>query len=117
MGETVVIKKSRNNQKYISKGERGTYNSENKLNELTGKEWIKFTKSWFIHYPPRSEDKKILHPASFPETLIQEFIEFFTKKGQSGNLKDEQFIPDILAVKQVKINWGRVCRIIRSGLV
>lgn len=54
----------------------------NKLNELTGKEWIKFTKSWFIHNPPRREKSKMLHPACFPETLIQEFIRFFTKKYQ-----------------------------------
>lgn len=52
----------------------------NKLNELSGKEWIKFTKSWFIHNPPRREHSKLLHPACFPETLIQEFIKFFTKR-------------------------------------
>jgi DNA modification methylase len=54
----------------------------NKLNELSGKEWIKFTKSWFIHNPPRRESSKMLHPACFPETLVREFIEFFTKKHQ-----------------------------------
>lgn len=54
---------------------------ENKLNELSGKEWIKFTKSWFIHNPP-PRDNKILHPASFPESLVGEFIRFFTKRGQ-----------------------------------
>jgi len=54
----------------------------NRLNELTGREWIKFTKSWVIHNPPPRESSKTLHPACFPETLIREFIEFFTKKGQ-----------------------------------
>jgi len=80
---------------------------ENKLNELSGKEWIKFTKSWvvynskgekvtnynrpenrkvsekswFIHSPPPRDDDKIKHPASFPESLVREFIEFFTKRG------------------------------------
>ena len=54
----------------------------NKLNELTGKEWIKFTKTWFIHNPPPRGKTKILHPASFPETLIEEFIKFFTKRNQ-----------------------------------
>lgn len=58
------------------------YSRTNKLNELTGKEWIKFTKSWFIHNPPKRENSKMLHPACFPETLVQEFIEFFTKKYQ-----------------------------------
>lgn len=81
---------------------------KNKLNDLSGKEWIKFTKSWaiydsrgnkvsnynrpenrkvsekswFIHVPPPREDDKIKHPASFPESLVKEFIEFFTKKGE-----------------------------------
>jgi DNA modification methylase len=80
----------------------------NKLNELSGTEWIKFTKSWavfnskgnkvinynrddtrkitlrswFIHNPPPREPDKILHPASFPETMIKEFILFFTKRGE-----------------------------------
>ncbi|MEN8192506.1 MAG: DNA methyltransferase [Bacteroidota bacterium] len=52
---------------------------KNKLNDLTGKEWIKFTKSWFIHRPPRRKDNEILHPAKYPETLVEEFIKFFTK--------------------------------------
>ncbi len=53
----------------------------NRLNQLSGKEWIKFTKSWFIHNPPRRDRTKIVHPAGFPETLVQQFIEFFTKPG------------------------------------
>jgi DNA modification methylase len=79
----------------------------NKLNDLSGKEWLKFTKSWavynseggkicdynkpenrrisekswFIHVPPPRDNDKIKHPASFPESLIREFIEFFTKTG------------------------------------
>ena len=52
---------------------------QNKINDLSGKEWLKFQKSWFIHNPPPRKKKVLLHPAKFPETLIQEFIEFFTK--------------------------------------
>jgi len=55
---------------------------ENKLNNLSGKEWIKFTKSWFIHRPPRREKEEVLHPAKFPETLVKEFILFFTKENE-----------------------------------
>jgi DNA modification methylase len=55
----------------------------NRLNDLASKEWLKFQKSWFIHNPPpRRKDVK-RHPAKFPETLAQEFIEFFTKQGQT----------------------------------
>lgn len=70
-------------QEKIDLGERGFYSPSNKLNELTGKEWIKFTKSWFVHNPPpRRKDDEWLHPAKFPESLAREFIEFFTKPGE-----------------------------------
>ena len=70
------------NKKIIDFGDRGKYNSLNKLNHLTGKEWIKFTKSWFIHKPTKRKKDVELHPAKFPESLAREFIEFFTKKDQ-----------------------------------
>ncbi len=54
----------------------------NRLNALTSKEWLKFQKSWFVHNPPRRQKEVLRHPAKFPETLAQEFIEFFTKPGQ-----------------------------------
>ena len=56
---------------------------KNKLNDLSGKEWLKFQKSWFLHNPPPRKKNVLLHPAKFPETLIQEFIEFFTKSGMN----------------------------------
>ncbi len=67
-------------EKFIDLGERGRYNLDNKLNNLTGKEWIKFTKSWFVHRPKKRNETEILHPAKFPESLVKEFIEFFTKE-------------------------------------
>jgi DNA modification methylase len=54
----------------------------NRLNDLSPKEWIKFQKSWFVHDPPRRRTEVLRHPAKFPETLAQEFVEFFTKKEQ-----------------------------------
>jgi DNA modification methylase len=56
---------------------------ENKLNDLSGKEWLKFQKSWFIHNPPPRKKNVLQHPAKYPETMVQEFIEFFTKKGMN----------------------------------
>ena len=67
---------------YVDLGDRGRYNAKNKLNDLTGKEWIKFSKSWFVHRPPRRKEDELLHPAKFPESLIEEFISFFTKEGE-----------------------------------
>jgi len=51
----------------------------NRLNDLSGTDWIKFTKSWFKHTPPPRDRTKLIHPAGFPETLVREFVEFFTK--------------------------------------
>lgn len=56
---------------------------KNKLNDLTNKEWLKFQKSWFIHNPPPRKKGVLMHPAKFPETMAQEFIEFFTKRGET----------------------------------
>jgi len=55
----------------------------NRMNDLTNKDWLKFQKSWFIHNPPPRKKGVLRHPAKFPETLVQEFIEFFTKSGQN----------------------------------
>lgn len=80
--------------------EKNKYNQEtpvnpvhpkNKLNGLTGKEWILFTKSWFVfnalpsdlkeerETTPKTDD----HPATFSPTMVSEFIRFFTKEGQT----------------------------------
>lgn len=55
----------------------------NKLNDLDPKTWLKFQKSWFIHNPPPRKKGVMVHPAKFPETMAQEFVEFFTKTGET----------------------------------
>jgi DNA modification methylase len=55
----------------------------NRLNDLSPKAWLKFQKSWFVHNPPPRQKNVLRHPAKFPETLAQGFIEFFTKPGQA----------------------------------
>jgi len=69
-----------NNGLYL--GQRGIYDNRNRLNDLTGKEWVIFTRSWFVHNPAARSREEILHPAKFPESLIAEFINFFTKKNE-----------------------------------
>lgn len=80
-------------KKTIDLGERGNYHTNNKLNNLTGKEWVKFTKSWeifdirdekdfFIINPKRRNEDVILHPAKYPEELVKKIIGFFTKENQ-----------------------------------
>jgi len=56
--------------------------SRNRLNDLAPKDWLKFQKSWFIHNPPPRRKDVLRHPAKFPESLAQLFIEFFTHAGE-----------------------------------
>ncbi|MFX0118335.1 MAG: DNA methyltransferase [Promethearchaeota archaeon] len=64
--------------------EESQIDPRNKLNALTGREWIRFTKSWYIAdgKPSDISHEIDLHPASFPPAMIREFIEFFTKPGE-----------------------------------
>ena len=41
--------------------ENGTYHDYNRLNNLTGKEWIKFQKSWFIVNPKPRQKNLLFH--------------------------------------------------------
>ncbi len=56
---------------------------KNRLNDLEPKAWLKFQKSWFVHNPPPRRAGVLVHPAKFPETMAREFIEFFTKAGET----------------------------------
>lgn len=71
------------NKPGLERRHRNIIDSRNKLNDLTAQEWIQFTRTWFIHNPPPRDKDKILHPAGFPESLIVDFIKFFTKKNQT----------------------------------
>ncbi len=60
----------------------GKRSPRNHLNELTGTEWIRFTRSWFVVNPPRRSKTEVQHPAKFPEQLVESFIGFFSRPGQ-----------------------------------
>ena len=63
----------------------GTVDSRNKLNDLTGKDWLPETKSFFYqkglgaNHPEAQIEK--LHPAPYSFQDISHLINFFTKKG------------------------------------
>lgn len=58
----------------------GNYHDKNGLNDLTGREWIKFTKSWKVYRPRSRNQSEKHHPAKFPEELVEEFVGFFTQE-------------------------------------
>ncbi|HUR16709.1 MAG TPA: DNA methyltransferase, partial [Candidatus Limnocylindrales bacterium] len=57
---------------------------DNKLNELTGDEWLYFTKSlWTTAYPSElGHAARKAHGANKPPRLMARLIEFFTKPGE-----------------------------------
>lgn len=71
--------------------ESGAYDINNRLNHLTGRQWIKMSCSWFIfnaipsdlaeerETAPESKE----HPATFSPSMISDFVRFFTKEGDS----------------------------------
>ncbi len=56
----------------------------NDLNELTGEEWLYFTKSlWTTAYPSElGHERRKAHGANKPPRLMARLIEFFTKSGE-----------------------------------
>ncbi len=57
---------------------------DNTLNELTGEEWLYFTKSlWTTAYPSElGHQARKTHGANKPPRLMARLIEFFTKPGE-----------------------------------
>jgi len=56
----------------------------NELNELSGEEWLYFTKSvWTTAYPSElGHDRRRAHGANKPPRLMARLIEFFTRSGE-----------------------------------
>jgi hypothetical protein len=61
----------------------GKQHPRNNLNDLTGSEWLQFTRTWFTCDSRRYHRNKNteLHPARFPEEMVTDFLRFFTKAG------------------------------------
>ncbi len=62
--------------------ERAT-DERNRLNDLTNKEWLQETKSFWMSKAPPRDALKLQHPATFSECDIERLIRLFTKSGQT----------------------------------
>ena len=62
--------------------DRGVYDQRNRLNDLTGKEWLQLTKS--VWYSERCGEDKVAfkHPAPFLIRDIEKLVSLFTKRGE-----------------------------------
>jgi DNA modification methylase len=69
-------------------GDRGVYDTRNKLNDMTGKEWTFFTNSvWITGYSPTAKENiglkyRKIHPSPKPPGLIKDIVNFFTKENE-----------------------------------
>ena len=59
----------------------GKIDSRNKLNDLTGKEWLKLTKSFWLSEKCVDDKDAFKHPAPFLIKDIMKLISMFTKQG------------------------------------
>ena len=56
------------------------YDARNQLNDLTGKEWLKCTKSFYLSEKCADDKDAFGHPAPFLIKDIEKMVSFFTKK-------------------------------------
>ena len=65
----------------VKKDIEGKYDKRNKLNDLTGKEWLKLTCSFWFSEKCADDKDAFKHPAPFLIKDIQKLISLFSKKG------------------------------------
>jgi len=58
----------------------GIYDKRNKINDLTGKEWLQLSKSVWISERCAEDKEAFKHPAPFLITDIRKLVKLFTKK-------------------------------------
>ena len=58
----------------------GKFDKRNQLNDLTGKEWLKLTKSFWLSEKCKEDQFSFQHPAPFLIKDIKKLISMFTKK-------------------------------------
>lgn len=68
------------NDYQIDLGERGIYDKRNKLNNLTGKEWLQLQKSVWLSEKSALDKDAFKHPAPFLVEDIRKLIKLFTKE-------------------------------------
>src|SRR5271157_246094 len=62
-------------------GKPGRYDPRNKINDLTGKEWLLLSKSFWISESAPEDRDAYEHPAPFLVGDVQRLISLFTKRG------------------------------------
>jgi DNA modification methylase len=63
--------------------DNGRYDKRNNLNDLTGKEWLKLTKSFWFSEKSKDDKFAFKHPAPYLIKDTEKLISLFTKKGMT----------------------------------
>lgn len=77
-----------NQKKGVILADGRKYHLDNKLNDMTGRDWTFFINSVFsTHYPTRgtegyAHEIRKIHPSPKPPQLMRDLISFFTKEGE-----------------------------------
>jgi DNA modification methylase len=61
----------------------GRYDKRNRLNDLTGRDWLLLTKSYWFSEPNGDDKEAYEHPAPFMVNDVVRLISLFTKKGMT----------------------------------
>lgn len=76
-------KKKRPRKPLSEEGKPGRYDERNTLNDLTGKEWLLRTASFWFSEPTVDDKAAYAHPAPFMVRDIEKLVGLFTKKGMT----------------------------------
>ena len=81
---SVEQKRKKRPRKPISEeGKPGRYDPRNKLNDLTGKDWLLLTASFWTTEPSPMDKAAYAHPAPFLVKDVQKLVSMFTKRGMT----------------------------------
>lgn len=78
---TTEIKKKRPRKPLAEENKPGRYDKRNTLNDLTGRDWLLLTSSFWTTEPTIDDRIALKHPAPFMVRDIEKLISLFTKKG------------------------------------
>lgn len=70
-------------KKITNKDNNGVYDERNRLNNLTGKEWLLSTKSFYFSTKCADDKDAFAHPAPFLIKDVERLIATFTKEGMT----------------------------------
>lgn len=76
-------KRKRPRKPLSEEGKPGRYDPRNTLNDLTGKEWLLLTRSYWETEPSSDDKTAYSHPAPFLVRDVQKLISLFTKQGMT----------------------------------